>query len=102
MGSKKGGKKRKRDKAHIEGVPFKKQSIFCKYLRYWADLDVRHLIDGMHLKKNMFGNTIGLLLEKSSKIKDTLKSHQDLVTMKIRQDLYPVDKGNGRYELPRG
>jgi hypothetical protein len=29
-----------------------------------------------------------------------LNSHQDLVAMKIREDLHPVDKGNGRYELP--
>jgi hypothetical protein len=50
----------------------------------------------MHLKKNAFGNTIGLLLEASPKIKDTLKSHQDLVAMKIREDFHPVDKGNGR------
>ena len=57
------GRKRKRDKAPIDGIPFKKQSIFYKYLLYWADLGVRHAIDGMHLKKNVFGNTIGLLLE---------------------------------------
>jgi hypothetical protein len=54
----------------------------------------------MHLKNNVFGNTIGLLLETSAKTKDTLKSYQDLVAMKIRQDLHPVDKGNGRYEIP--
>jgi hypothetical protein len=81
------GKKRKRDKAPIDGIPFKKQSIFYKYLPYWVDLEVRHAIDGMHLKKNVFGNTIGLLLETSAKTKDTLKSRQDLVAMKIRQDL---------------
>jgi hypothetical protein len=54
----------------------------------------------MNIKKNVFGNTIGLLLETSAKMKDTLKSRQDLVAMKIRQDLHPADKGNGRYELP--
>ena len=57
------GKKRKRDNAPIHGVPFKKQSIFYQYLMYWVDLEVRHAINGMHLKKNVFGNTIGLLLE---------------------------------------
>ena len=41
----------------------------------------------MHLKKNVFGNMIGLLLDTSSKIKDTLKSRQDLVAMEIRKDL---------------
>ena len=83
-GKKEDGKKTKRDKAPIDGVSFKKQSIFYKYLPYWADLEVRHAIDGMNLKKNVFGNTIGLLLETSAKTKDTLKSRQDLVAMKIR------------------
>jgi len=46
----KDGKKKNRDKAPIEGVPFKKQSIFYKYLPYWGDLEVHHAIDGMHLK----------------------------------------------------
>ena len=54
----------------------------------------------MHLKKNVFGNMIGLFLETSAKTKDTLKSRQDLVAMKIREDLHPIDKGNRRYELP--
>jgi hypothetical protein len=35
----KDGKKRNRDKAPIKGVPFKKQSIFYKYLPYWVDLE---------------------------------------------------------------
>ena len=74
----KDGKKKNRDKAPIEGVPFKKKSIFYKYLPYWGDLEVRHAINGMRLKKNVFGNTIGLLLETSAKTKDTLKSRQDL------------------------
>jgi hypothetical protein len=51
--------RRERDKTTIEGIPFKKQSIFYKYLPYWVDLEVRHAINGMHLKKNVFGNTIG-------------------------------------------
>ena len=46
----KDGKKKNRDKALIAGVPFKKQSIFYKYLPYWGDLEVYHAIDGMHLK----------------------------------------------------
>jgi hypothetical protein len=59
-----------------------------------VDLEIRHAIDGMHPKKNLFGNIIGLLLETSAKIKDTLKSRQGLVAMKIRENLHPVDKGN--------
>ena len=53
-GKKDDGRKRKRDKAPINGVPFKKQSIFYKYLPYLANLKVHHAIDGMHLKKNVF------------------------------------------------
>ena len=96
----KDGKKKNRDKTPITGVPFKKQSIFYKYLPYWGDLEVRHAIDGMHLRKNVFGNTVGLLLETFVKTKDTYKSRQDLVAMKIRKGLCPVKKGNGRYVLP--
>ena len=54
------GKKNKRTKPPIEGVPFKKMSIFFKYLPYWKDLEVPHAIDAMHLKKNMFDSTISL------------------------------------------
>ena len=88
----KDGKKKNRDKAPIEGVPFKKQSIFYKYLPYWTDLEVHHAIDSMHLKKNVFDNTIGLLLETSSKTMDTLKSCQGLEAMTIKQELHPVWK----------
>ena len=47
-------KKRKRDKQDettkvVDDVPFKKMSIFFKYLPYWKELAVRHAIDGMHL-----------------------------------------------------
>ena len=61
---------------------------------------IRHAINGMHLKNNVFDNTIELLLDISAKTKNTLKSRQDMVAMKIREDIYPVDKRNGRYELP--
>jgi hypothetical protein len=92
--------KRNRDKLPIDGVSFKKMSIFYKYLPYWQDLEVRHAIDGMHLKKNVFSNTIGLLLETLAKIKDTLKSQQNFVAMDFSEDHRPIDKGNGKYELP--
>jgi hypothetical protein len=32
-------------------VPFKKMSIFFKYLPYWKDLTVRHAIDGMIFRR---------------------------------------------------
>jgi hypothetical protein len=48
-----------------------------------VDLEVRHAIDGMHLKKNVFGNIIGLFLETSAKTNGYLEvtsrpgSHED-------------------------
>ena len=68
------GKKRNRTMPPLIGVPFKKESIFYKYLPYWKDLEVQHAIDGMHLKKNVFDSTIGMLLDMPRKTKDGLKS----------------------------
>ena len=39
------GTNRDRSTPPIEGVPFKKQSIFFQYLPYWPDLEVPHAID---------------------------------------------------------
>ena len=76
----KDGKINKRDKAPIEGVPFKKMSIFFKYLPYWPDLVVRHSIDGMHIK-NVFESVIGLLMDIKARTKDGLKLREDLVCL---------------------
>ena len=73
------GKTRDRSTPPVPGVPFKKLSIFFKYLPYWRDLEVPHAIDGMHLKKNVFESVIGLLLDTSGKPKDGLKSRRDMV-----------------------
>jgi hypothetical protein len=75
-------------------VPFKKMSIFFKYLPYWEHLTVRHAIDGMHLQKNVFESTMGLL-GLTGKVKDGLKSRKDLVDLKIRQELHPQARPNG-------
>ncbi|WVZ75912.1 hypothetical protein U9M48_023930 [Paspalum notatum var. saurae] len=94
------GKKIKRTKHPIEGVPFKKQSIFFKYLPYWKDLEVPHATDCVHLKKNMFDSTICTLIDVKGKTKDSQKSPHDLVNMKIRSELHPVEQGNGKFKLP--
>ncbi|WVZ58128.1 hypothetical protein U9M48_008432 [Paspalum notatum var. saurae] len=94
------GKKIKRTKPPIEGVPFKKQSILFKYLPYWKDLEVPHAIDCMHLKKNMFDSTICTLMDVKGKTKDVLKSRRDLVNMKIKSELHLVEQGNGKFKLP--
>jgi hypothetical protein len=75
-------------------VPFK-MSIFLKYLPYWEDLAVRHAIDGMHLQKDVFESTMGFL-GLIGMVKDRLKSRKDLVDLKIRQELYPQQRPNGK------
>lgn len=81
-------------------TPFKKQSIFYRYLPYWKDLEVTHAIDWMHIGKGVFDNTVGLLLDQPGKAKDGLSARRDLVQMGIRPELHPVLRPNGKFYLP--
>ena len=74
-------RKRKQDKKEepsVASVPFKKKSIFFRYLSYWKTLDTPHAIDCMHLEENVFESTISILLDFKKKTKDGLKSRTDL------------------------
>jgi hypothetical protein len=88
------GRKEAETTENIIDVPFK-MSIFFKYLPYWEDLAVRHAIDGMHLQKDVFESTMGFL-GLIGMVKDRLKSRKDLVDLKIRQELYPQQRPNGK------
>ena len=70
-------------------IPFKKKSIFFKYLSYWKTLNTPHAINCMHLEKNVFESMIGVLLDIKGKTKDGIKSQTDLVNLGIRPDLHP-------------
>lgn len=63
-------------------------------------MDIHHAIDVMHVEKNVCESMIGVLLNTPSKTKDTLQAWRDFQEMNIRKELYPQDKGNGRYYLP--
>jgi hypothetical protein len=68
-------KEQKRKKTPtLTNMPFKKQSIFFKYLSYWKDLETCHSINLIHVTKNVFDNIIGILLDMSRNAKDGLKS----------------------------
>jgi hypothetical protein len=43
----------------------------------------------MHLEKNVFKNTIDILLDMKGKTKDGMKSRTDLVNLGIRHDIHP-------------
>jgi hypothetical protein len=60
---------------------------------------VHHAIDGMHLQKNVFESTMGFL-GLIGKVKDVLKSRKFLVDLKIRQELHPQPRPNGKQYLP--
>ena len=66
------GMNRDRSTPPVEGVPFKKQSIF-QYLPYWPDLEVSHAIDAMHMQNNVFESHIATFMD-TGKSKDGLKA----------------------------
>jgi len=83
------GTTRDRSTPPIEGVPFKKQSIFFQYLSYWPQLEVPHAIDSMHFQKNVFESLIATLMD-TYKSKDGLKARRDMEQLKVMPELHPV------------
>jgi hypothetical protein len=94
------GIKRKKSEKHPNDLPFKKQSIFFRYLPYWKEFKIDHAINTMHVEKGIFESTIGLLLDIPSKIKDGLSTHKDLQALEIREEIYPQERLNRRAYLP--
>jgi hypothetical protein len=81
---------------------FQEAINFFKYLPYWKDLQTCHIIDLMHVTKNVFDSIIGALLDMLRKSKDELKSCIDLVQFELRPELHPISRPNGKYFLPPG
>ncbi|KAL6289116.1 hypothetical protein ACE6H2_006626 [Prunus campanulata] len=81
-GSKKGGGGGENDG---DRVCWKKKSKFFD-LEYWKYLPVRHVLDVMHIKKNVCDSIIGTLLEIPGKNKDGIAARLDL----LNQQLLPV------------
>ena len=78
---------------------WKKRSIFFDF-PYWENNPLRHNLDVMHIEKNICDNFLGTLLNLEGKSKDNFKARQDLLVMKIRPELHPIQRTNGRYEIP--
>jgi hypothetical protein len=83
------GKKRKKNEKAPKDSPFKKQSIFFRYLPYCKEFEIGHAIDTMRVTKGIFKSTIGLLLHIPGKTKDGLNAHKDLQVLGIREELHP-------------
>jgi hypothetical protein len=87
------GKRKKRDGEEEEGM-WNKKSILWE-LEYWPMFDVRHLIDNMHVKKNVCEDTCGTLLQPKSKGKDHKNTREDLKELGIRSELYAEETETG-------
>ena len=74
------GKTQKKEKSN--NCIWKKRSILFD-LPYWSDLDVRHCIDVMHVKKNVCDSVIEKLLNIQGKTKNGLNTRQNLAEMGI-------------------
>ncbi|CAL2246096.1 unnamed protein product [Prunus armeniaca] len=81
-------------------VCWKKKSKFFD-LEYWKYLHVRHVLDVMHIEKNVCDSIIGTLLEIPGKNKDGIVARLDLLNMGVKTDLQP-EYGQRRTRLPPG
>jgi hypothetical protein len=64
------------------------------------DLETCHIIDLMHVTKNVLDNIIRILLDMPRKMKDGLKSCNDIVQFGLRPELHPISRPNGKHYLP--
>ncbi|CAL8163035.1 unnamed protein product [Prunus armeniaca] len=94
-GSKKGGSVGENDG---DKVCWKKKSKFFD-LEYWKYLPVRHVLDLIHIEKNVCDSIIGSLLEILGKNKDGIATQLDLLNMGVKTDLQP-EYGERRTRLP--
>ncbi|CAL8167754.1 unnamed protein product [Prunus armeniaca] len=96
-GSKNGGSVGENDG---DRVCWKKKSKFFN-LEYWKYLLVRHVLDVMHIEKNVCDSIIGTLLEIPRKNKDEIAARLDLLNMGVKTDLQPK-YGKRHTRLPPG
>jgi hypothetical protein len=54
----------------------------------------------MHVTKNVFSNIIRILLDMPRKMKDGLKSRNDLVQFGLRPELHHILRSSGKHYLP--
>ncbi|CAL9018745.1 unnamed protein product [Prunus brigantina] len=81
-------------------VCWKKKSVFFD-LEYWKYLPVRHVLDVMHIEKNVCDRIIGTLLEIPGKNKNGISARLDLLNMGVKTDLQ-LEYGERCTRLPPG
>ncbi|KAK2635187.1 hypothetical protein Ddye_029979 [Dipteronia dyeriana] len=87
-------------KAHVIAphAYWKKKSIFFD-LEYWKDLHIRHILDVMHIEKNVCESVYGTLLNIPGKTKDGVNSRLDLKAIGLRKELV-LDMDKSHIYLP--
>ncbi|XP_074342713.1 uncharacterized protein LOC141680130 [Apium graveolens] len=87
--------KKQRQPRWKKGEPrpvWKKVSIFFQ-LEYWEFFPVRHVLDVMHIEKNICEALLGTLLNIPGKTKDRESVRLDMAEMGIRMELRPKTPG---------
>ncbi|KAL5574589.1 hypothetical protein UlMin_016288 [Ulmus minor] len=85
-----GGVKRKRGEDELN---WRKKSIFYE-LPYWAEIELKHNLDVMHIEKNICDSLLGTLMGDPHKSKDTDNARRDLQNLGIRSELHLYEDGN--------
>ncbi|KAL5538476.1 hypothetical protein UlMin_035499 [Ulmus minor] len=85
-----GGVKRKRGDDELN---WRKKSIFYE-LPYWAEIELKHNLDVMHIEKNICDSLLGTLMGDPHKSKDTDNVRRDLQNLGIRYELHLYEDGN--------
>jgi hypothetical protein len=60
-------------------------------------LEIGHAIDTMHVAKGVFKIVVGTLLDIVGMTKDGLRTCKDLQKFRIRPQLHPQERPNGKY-----
>lgn len=77
-GKHKGNKQKRDDCADDSNKLFKRKLIFF-YLEYWQYLLVRHLLNVMHIEKNIYENIYSTQLHQPRKTKEWVKARKDFI-----------------------
>ncbi|KAL5548417.1 hypothetical protein UlMin_003648 [Ulmus minor] len=85
-----GGVKRERGDDELN---WRKKSIFYE-LPFWAEIELKHNLDVMHIEKNICDSLLGTLMGDPHKSKDTDNARRDLQNLGIRSKLHLYEDGN--------
>jgi hypothetical protein len=86
----------KRKHSNLEGAKVKiwSRMVSLWKLPYWHKLKVRHILDVMHIEKNICESLMVTILNIPGKTKDTIKARLDLKDLGIKKELQLRETGD--------